>query len=61
MSVQVLVLAKAPVTGRVKTRLCPPLTLEGAARSTRVMSAIARTVPVTVPVTLDRPPSWRGA
>lgn len=31
LQVQVLVLAKAPVAGRVKTRLCPPLTLEGAA------------------------------
>jgi len=30
--VQVLVLAKEPVAGRVKTRLCPPLTPEGAAR-----------------------------
>ena len=29
---QVLVLAKEPVPGRVKTRLCPPLTHEGAAR-----------------------------
>lgn len=31
-AVQVLVLAKEPVAGRVKTRLCPPLTPEGAAR-----------------------------
>lgn len=31
MRAQVLVLAKAPVAGRVKTRLCPPLTPEGAA------------------------------
>lgn len=31
MSVQLLVLAKAPVAGRVKTRLCPPLTPAGAA------------------------------
>jgi rSAM/selenodomain-associated transferase 1 len=29
--VQLLVLAKAPVAGRVKTRLCPPLTPAGAA------------------------------
>jgi len=29
--VQVLVLAKEPVAGRVKTRLCPPLTPEGSA------------------------------
>ena len=29
--VQVLVLAKEPVAGRVKTRLCPPLSAEGAA------------------------------
>jgi rSAM/selenodomain-associated transferase 1 len=32
MDVQVLVLAKQPVPGRVKTRLCPPLTPAGAAR-----------------------------
>lgn len=32
MSVQLLVLAKAPVAGRVKTRLCPPLTHEQAAQ-----------------------------
>lgn len=31
MSVQVLVLAKQPVAGRVKTRLCPPLTPQQAA------------------------------
>jgi len=31
VNVQVLVLAKEPVAGRVKTRLCPPLTPEGAA------------------------------
>ena len=30
--VQLLVLAKQPVPGRVKTRLCPPLTPEGAAQ-----------------------------
>jgi rSAM/selenodomain-associated transferase 1 len=30
--VTVLVLAKEPLPGRVKTRLCPPLTSEGAAR-----------------------------
>ena len=31
LAVQLLVLAKAPVPGRVKTRLCPPLTPEQAA------------------------------
>lgn len=31
MNAQVLVLAKQPVPGRVKTRLCPPLTPAGAA------------------------------
>lgn len=31
LAVQVLVLAKEPVAGRVKTRLCPPLTPDGAA------------------------------
>lgn len=30
--VQILVLAKQPVAGKVKTRLCPPLTYDGAAR-----------------------------
>ena len=35
MSVQVLVLAKEPVPGRVKTRLCPPLTAEQAAQLAR--------------------------
>src|SRR5271156_1240699 len=29
--VHVIVIAKAPVAGQVKTRLCPPLTLEQAA------------------------------
>ncbi|MCW2679321.1 MAG: hypothetical protein JWM62_722 [Frankiales bacterium] len=32
MTVQLLVLAKQPVAGRVKTRLCPPLTPEQAAQ-----------------------------
>jgi len=31
LQVQVLVLAKEPVSGLVKTRLCPPLTPAGAA------------------------------
>lgn len=31
MTVQVLVLAKQPVAGKVKTRLCPPFTPQGAA------------------------------
>jgi rSAM/selenodomain-associated transferase 1 len=35
VSVQVLVLAKEPVPGRVKTRLCPPLTPDGAAAVAR--------------------------
>ena len=32
LPVQLLVLAKTPVAGKVKTRLCPPLSPEGAAR-----------------------------
>lgn len=35
LPVHVLVMAKAPVAGMVKTRLCPPLTLEGAAALAR--------------------------
>jgi rSAM/selenodomain-associated transferase 1 len=35
VKVQVLVLAKEPVAGRVKTRLCPPLTAEQAAEVAR--------------------------
>lgn len=31
-AIQILVLAKQPVAGQVKTRLCPPLTPDGAAR-----------------------------
>jgi rSAM/selenodomain-associated transferase 1 len=48
--VQVLVLAKEPVAGRVKTRLCPPLTPEGAARLAAAALAdtldVVRAVPV---------------
>ena len=32
MNVQLLVIAKAPVPGQVKTRLCPPWTPEQAAQ-----------------------------
>ena len=42
MSGQVLVLAKAPVPGQVKTRLCPPCTPEQAARI--AAAALADTV-----------------
>ena len=35
LEVQIVVLAKAPVAGRSKTRLCPPLTLDDAARVAR--------------------------
>jgi rSAM/selenodomain-associated transferase 1 len=42
VQVQVVVLAKAPRPGRVKTRLCPPCTPEGAARV--AAAALADTV-----------------
>jgi uncharacterized protein len=42
VSSQILVLAKAPVAGRVKTRLCPPCTPEQAARV--AAAALADTV-----------------
>ena len=42
MTVQILVLAKTPVPGRVKTRLCPPCTPEQAA--TIAAAAIADTL-----------------
>jgi glycosyltransferase A (GT-A) superfamily protein (DUF2064 family) len=48
MSVQLLVVAKAPVPGRVKTRLCPPCTHEQAAAVARAaladtLAAVAQT------------------
>ena len=50
LAVQVLVLAKEPVPGRVKTRLCPPLTHHGAASVAAAAIedtlAVVRAVPV---------------
>lgn len=52
MSVQVLVLAKEPVPGRVKTRLCPPLTPAGAAAV--AAAALADTLDVVRAVDVAR-------
>lgn len=49
---QVLVLAKQPVAGRVKTRLCPPLTPEGAARVAE--AALLDTLDAVRAVAVDR-------
>lgn len=62
-----LVLAKEPIPGRVKTRLCPPLTGSEAARlaeaALRDSVAAARAVPGAraVLVLEGRPPTWLPA
>lgn len=58
---QVLVLAKAPVAGRVKTRLCPPCTPAdaagiAAAALADTVDAAVRTAPVVLAVDGDLPP-----
>lgn len=67
MSGQVLVLAKAPVAGRVKTRLCPPCTPEQAALVAAaaladtlsiVDSTAARRRILVVDGELAAPPAW---
>jgi rSAM/selenodomain-associated transferase 1 len=50
--VAVVILAKAPVAGRVKTRLCPPLTPEEAARV--AAAALADTVDAVAATTTRR-------
>jgi rSAM/selenodomain-associated transferase 1 len=50
--VQVLVLAKEPVPGRVKTRLCPPFSPEGAARV--ATAALEDTLDTVRAVAVDR-------
>ena len=66
--VQILVLAKTPVPGRVKTRLCPPWTLEQAAGiAAAALDDTLATVTVTpdavrtlvVDGDLAAPPGWR--
>jgi len=50
IEVQLVVLAKAPVPGRVKTRLCPPLTAEQAASVAAAALADTLTTALQVPV-----------
>jgi uncharacterized protein len=70
MRTQLLLMAKAPVPGRVKTRLCPPCTPEGAAGI--AAAALADTVDVVTAAPAARrvlvlagayptPPGWRRA
>ncbi len=59
--VHLLVLAKAPVAGRVKTRLCPPYTAEQAAQLAEAalrdtLAAVAATPAAARTVVLDGPP-----
>ena len=62
--VHLLVLAKAPVAGRVKTRLCPPFTPGQAARLAEAalrdtLAAVAQTPAVARTVVLDgQPGAW---
>ncbi|HEY0532925.1 MAG TPA: DUF2064 domain-containing protein [Actinoplanes sp.] len=67
MKVQLLVLAKAPVPGRVKTRLCPPCTPQQAARIAAaaladtldtVTAAPASVRTLVVDGDLPAPPGW---
>jgi len=68
MSGQLLVMAKAPVPGRVKTRLCPPCTPEQAARVAAaaladtldtVEAAATGTRVLAVDGRYAAPPGWR--
>ena len=52
IEVQLVVLAKAPVAGRVKTRLCPPLSLEQAAAV--ASAALADTLTAALQVQVRR-------
>src|SRR5438067_12260859 len=67
MSVQLLLMAKAPVAGRVKTRLCPPATPVQAARVAAAALADTITVLAATPATrrtivlygrYRQPPGW---
>lgn len=68
MTAQVLVLAKTPVPGRVKTRLCPPYTPEQAARLAAAaladtLAAVTATPGVRRHLVVEgdhpAPPGWR--
>jgi uncharacterized protein len=68
MTVQLLVIAKAPEPGRVKTRLCPPCTLEqaadiAAAALSDTLAAVTATPAVRHTLVLcgryHPPPGWR--
>ena len=61
MSATIIVIAKSPVPGRVKTRLCPPCTHEEAAQLAAAalgdtLSAVARTPATARVLALDGPP-----
>jgi uncharacterized protein len=64
MTASIIVIAKAPVPGRVKTRLCPPCTPEEAAHLAAAsladtLSAVAHTPATARVLALDgRPGSW---
>jgi hypothetical protein len=67
MPAQILVMAKAPVAGRVKTRLCPPCTIEqaaavAAAALADTIDAVTATPAIRRTLVLDgchpTPPGW---
>jgi uncharacterized protein len=69
MTTQLLVIAKAPVAGRVKTRLCPPCTpqqaaLIAAASLADTLATVSATPAVRRTLVLSGryplPPGWRG-
>lgn len=68
MNLQLLVIAKAPVPGRVKTRLCPPCTPEQAARIAAAALSDTLDAAGAVPAArhtivhsgqIEPPPGWR--
>jgi rSAM/selenodomain-associated transferase 1 len=55
-----VIFAKAPIPGEVKTRLCPPLTSDEAAtlHGSMVLDVLERTRPLTLRVTQGSGPAW---